>query len=81
MDVVICIGSSGHLRGSKDVIQILQNMVRNYKLEDKVNLQGCFCMGECTEGVCVTVDGKRFHLTPDKAEQLFYDEILGGIEK
>lgn len=38
-------------------------------------MAGSFCMGRCTEGVCVTLDGEFFSLTPETAEDFFNNEV------
>ena len=68
MEVVVCIGSSCHLRGSRDIVQIFERLINIHGIADQVELKGSFCMGECTGGVCVSVDGKRFSITPGGAE-------------
>ena len=47
MKVIICIGSSCHLKGSRQVVEKLQALVKENHLEDKVELGGTFCMGDC----------------------------------
>lgn len=80
MEITICIGSSCHLKGSQDVIRILERLVSYHHLENKVTLKGSFCMGECTsDGVCVDVDGKRFKLFPSEVEAFFNREVLGKL--
>ncbi len=76
MKVTVCIGSSCHLKGSRQVVEQLQYLISENKLKDKVNLGGTFCMGNCQNGVCVTVDDKLFSLTPDTTKQFFESEIL-----
>ena len=76
MDVVVCIGSSCHLKGSRDVIQILERNIALNGLKDQVNLRGSFCMGRCQEGVSITVDGKYFSVSPATTEEFFNREIL-----
>ncbi len=76
MEITICIGSSCHLRGSRDVIQILERLIAHYGLTDKVTLKGSFCMGECTGGVCVSVNGKKHSLTPSTTEEFFKKEVV-----
>ena len=72
MEITICIGSSCHLKGSRDVISILQRLVAMHHLENKVELKGSFCMGEYTNnGVCVCIDGERFKVMPYETEQFF----------
>lgn len=76
MEITVCIGSSCHLRGSREIIQILERLIANNNLGDKVNLKGSFCMGQCTGGVCVSVEGKKFALTPATTEEFFKKEVL-----
>ena len=81
MEVVVCIGSSCHLRGSRDVVQILERLIAMHGLGDKVSLKGSFCMGQCTGGVCVAVDDERLPLRPVKPRRSFKKEILGRLAK
>ena len=62
MKVTVCIGSSCHIKGSRQVVEQLQNLVAEKKLDDKVELAGTFCLGECQKGVCVKVDEEFFSL-------------------
>ena len=73
--IKVCIGSSCHLKGSRNVVQDLQRLIAENDLEDKVELGGTFCMGNCKEGVCVTVDGNLFSVTPETTEEFFEKEI------
>ena len=57
MKITVCIGSSCHIKGSRQVVERLQNLIHENSLNSKVDLAGTFCMGKCQEGVCVTVDG------------------------
>ncbi len=79
MKVVVCIGSSCHIKGSRQVVEALQRLVAENKLDDKVELSGTFCMGECQKGVCVTVDGEFFSVSPDTVEDFFKDSILAKL--
>ena len=79
MTITICIGSACHLKGSREIIQKLQQLVAEHKLEEKVDLNGAFCSGNCVNGVCVTIDGELHSLSPDKTEDFFETEILGRL--
>jgi NADH:ubiquinone oxidoreductase 24 kD subunit len=57
MIIKICVGSSCHLKGSYDVIEHLQTIVKKYDVEDLVELQASFCLGFCAEGVTVKAEG------------------------
>ena len=75
MKVTLCIGSSCHLKGSKQVLEQLQQLISDNNLGNKVELGGTFCMGNCKGGVCVTVDGNLFSVTPETTEEFFEKEI------
>lgn len=80
MRVSICIGSACHLKGSREVIQTLQALVADNALEDKVDLNGDFCSGNCVNGVCVTVNGELYSVKPDTAEEFFRNEIMSRLQ-
>lgn len=65
MNVYVCVGSSCHLKGSYDIINLMKEQIASHGLEDKVNLAAAFCLGKCTEGDGVSI----------KVE----DEIVGGV--
>lgn len=76
MHVTVCIGSSCHLKGSREVIEQLQQLIAAHRLADTVELSGTFCMGRCREGVCVTLDGNFYSVTPESTETFFNQHIL-----
>ena len=80
MKVIICIGSSCHLKGSRQVVEKLQALVKENHLEDKVELGGTFCMGDCVNGVNVTVDGEKHSVSHDTTEEFFQKEILAKVQ-
>ncbi len=53
MKVSICIGSACHLKGSREIIKEMQELVAKNGVGDKVDLNGAFCSGNCVNGVCV----------------------------
>ena len=42
MIIQICVGSSCHLKGSPEIVELLQKAVEEYHLEDEVTLAGSF---------------------------------------
>ncbi len=79
MKVTVCIGSSCHIKGSRQVVEELQHLIADAGLEDKVELGGTFCMGRCQEGVCVTVDGEFHSVSPDNVREFFEKEVKGKV--
>lgn len=80
MRVTICIGSACHLRGSREIVETLQRLVAEYHVEDKVDLNGSFCSGNCVNGVCITVEDRLLSLKPEEAEAFFETEIMGRLQ-
>lgn len=79
MKVIVCIGSSCHIKGSRFVVEKLQELISKNNLEDRVELSGTFCIGRCQDGVCVTADDKFFSVTPETTEEFFQKEVLARL--
>lgn len=75
MKVTVCIGSSCHIKGSRQVVEQLQYLIRENDLSDKVELGGTFCMGKCQQGVCVDVDGEFYSVTSDNVNEFFENTV------
>ena len=79
MKICVCIGSSCHIKGSRQVVEQLQSLITDNGVSDKVELAGTFCMGKCRQGVCVTVDDEFYSLTPDSVKEFFNDHVLSAL--
>ena len=79
MKVTICIGSSCHLKCSREVVEGLQRLVAENALEEKVELGGAFCMGNCQNGVSVKVDDEIFSVTPETVKSFFEENIKSRV--
>lgn len=79
MKVTVCIGSSCHVKGSRQVVEQLQNLIEENNLGDKVELAGTFCLGKCQQGVCVLVDEEFHSVSPDSAAAFFQEVIQARV--
>ncbi len=79
MKIVVCIGSSCHIKGSRQVLEQLQQLVTLHNLQNKVEFGGTFCMGKCQLGVCVTVDDEFYSVTPEQTKEFFERAVLGKL--
>ena len=79
MKVTVCIGSSCHIKGSRQVVEQLQKLIKDNGIEEKVDLGGTFCLGNCQQGVCVTVDEAFHSVSPDTVGEFFANEILAKV--
>ena len=79
MKITVCIGSSCHIKGSRQVVEQLQYLIKENNLDDKVELGGTFCMGNCQKGVCVTVDDTFHSVTPDSTKEFYDKQVLAKV--
>ena len=77
--ITVCIGSSCHIKGSRQVVEAIQNLIADHNVGDKVDLGGTFCMGKCQQGVCVTVNEEFFSVSPETVEEFFNKEVLTRV--
>ena len=80
MKIIVCIGSSCHIKGSRQVVERLQELIAEKGLADRVELGGTFWMGRCKDGVCVTVDGEFHSVDPDKVDEFFDTVVLPALK-
>ena len=74
--VVVCIGSSCHLKGSRQVVEELQKLIDQNNLKEEVELAGTFCMGNCQKGVSVKLNDQLFSVSPQTVKEFVENEIL-----
>ena len=81
--VQICIGSSCHLKGSQEIVELFQKSIEEYHLDTDVVLSGSFCIGKCNRvGVTVQVnDDIHVGITRDNLREFFKTNILDVIER
>lgn len=57
MIIQICVGSSCHLKGSEEIVRLLNERISKSGLQDEITLAGSFCIGKCSRtGVTIQVD-------------------------
>lgn len=77
MVINVCVGSSCHLKGSYDVLQTIKRLIEEKNLGDKIELKASFCLGNCSNGVSVTVNDELLsNVTPENVEQIFNEQII-----
>ena len=81
--VQVCVGSSCHLKGSQEIVELLERTIEEHHIEDEVVLSGSFCMGKCNRvGVTVGVnDDVHVGITRENFREFFKTNILDVIER
>ena len=80
--VQVCVGSSCHIKGSAEIVELLQRAVEEHHIEDDVVLSGSFCIGKCNRvGVTIQVnDEVHVGVTQENFREFFKEHILDVIE-
>ena len=79
--VQICVGSSCYLKGSQDIVELMEDALKAHGIEDDVVLSGSFCIGKCNRvGVTVQVnDDVHVGITKENFREFFTGNILTPI--
>ena len=82
MLIQICVGSSCHLKGSPEIVELLQKSVEEYHLESEVTLVGSFCIGKCNRiGVTLQIDDEIFTgITKENFKEFFQENVLNKLQ-
>ena len=86
INIKVCVGSSCHLKGSPEVIEMLKHIIKKYDVEDLVQLQASFCLGFCSQAVSLKIDGFQnsendqdsivlHDVNKDNVEELFANHV------
>ena len=82
MIVLICVGSSCHLKGSEKIVELFQKEIEKRRLDSEITLAGSFCTGRCNrEGVTITVDDDIYTgVTPENFTAFFEDKVMKKLK-
>lgn len=78
MEIKVCVGSACYVKGSHQVIETFQKLIKNHCLQEDVELKAAFCIGNCTQAVAVQVDGITYGVEPTMVEAFFEENIYKG---
>ena len=83
--VTVCVGSSCHIRGAREVIMRFNEMLKSNGLEGRIELKGSFCMERCGEGLNWQIDDETLTSSDvEDAVKTFKEKIIepntGGIQ-
>lgn len=83
MVIQVCVGSSCHLKGSPEIVELLQKAVAEHHLESEITLVGSFCIGKCNRvGVTIQVDDDiHVGITKENFKEFLNQQVLNKFEK
>jgi NADH:ubiquinone oxidoreductase subunit E len=80
IEMQICLGSSCFSRGNKDVVLFIKEYLKKNHLDDKVIFKGARCMGRCSNGPNLSINGVIAEdVTIAKIESILEKELAGII--
>ena len=81
MIIQVCVGSSCHIKGSPEIVELFKKAVEEYQLDDDITLVGSFCIGKCNRvGVTVQLDDDiHTGITKENFKEFFTEYVLGKI--
>jgi len=75
--VTVCVGSSCHVKGARDVIERFSELLAEHDLKNEVELKGAFCMERCGEGFNWQIDDEPLtSATCEEAVQTLRARVL-----
>ena len=81
MIIQVCVGSACHLKGSPEIVELLQKAVEENHLKDEITLAGCFCIGKCNRvGVTIQIDDDvHTGITKENFKEFFQVHVLSNF--
>jgi NADH:ubiquinone oxidoreductase subunit E len=75
--VTVCVGSSCHIKGARDMIERFNALLKEHELQEKVELKGSFCMDRCGEGINWQIDDEFYSSSSvEEAVKVFEEQII-----
>jgi NADH:ubiquinone oxidoreductase subunit E len=82
IEMQICLGSSCFSRGNKDVVMFIKDYLRKNHLDDKVIFKGARCMGHCSNGPNLIINGNIIEgVTISRIESILEKEFARFIQR
>ena len=77
----VCVDSSCYLKGSSELVDMLNQKIEENGLQDKISLSGSFCMGKCNRvGVTIAVDEEVFvAITKENFNEFWNDKVMTAV--
>ena len=79
--VTVCVGSSCHIKGAREMITRFNDFLTKEGLVDKVELKGAFCMEHCGEGINWKINDEILSSSSIKeGAEMFQKKILEALK-
>lgn len=80
--VTVCVGSSCHIKGAREMIRRFNDFLAAEGIEDRVELKGSFCMERCGEGINWNINDEDFSSScVEEGFETFRKKVLGFLNE
>ena len=80
--VTVCVGSSCHLKGARQMIARFNDVLAQEGLAGQVELKGSFCMEHCGEGINWTINDELVSsASVEEGAETFRKRILTALRE
>ncbi len=82
VNVEICIGSACYVKGSSQVVNDLNAIIKEKGWEDKIAVKGSFCMKACQNhiGLGIRINGRQIEqVTAQNAREILERELTAAL--
>lgn len=76
IEITICLGSSCFARGNKKTVKMIENYIKEKKIENKIYYHGAHCCGQCEKGPIIKINNQIFeNITPDNVIEILEQNL------
>jgi NADH:ubiquinone oxidoreductase subunit E len=80
--VTVCVGSSCHIKGAREMITRFNDFLTKEGLEDMVELKGSFCMERCGDGINWMINDEIFSsASAEEGAEMFRKKVLAALKE
>ena len=80
--VTVCVGSSCHIKGAREMIARFNDFLTEEGLGDRVELKGSFCMEHCGEGINWQINDEIFSSSSvEDGAEMFQKKVFGLLRE
>ena len=80
--VTVCVGSSCHIKGAREMITRFNDFLTKEGLEDMVELKGSFCMERCGDGINWMIgDEILSSASAEEGAEMFRKKVLAALKE
>ena len=70
-------GSSCFARENRENLMVIEDYLKSHGLTDSVHIEGSLCIGECSKGPNLVIDGNMYHgVSPETINEILDKELL-----